>query len=304
MDLIYTSAELTLNAAAGDDFSFGLPGVCSKRRVRYRDAVVGNMCVSYVLTNVFQSIARSRWFTRGWTFQEGYLPPRRLYFTDSAVLFFCNQVQGHDGFQRYPSESEVYRLGGTLNSQVLGARSDGHSGPSEVMRLLEQNSARKLSYDYDALNAIRGVLNYHRSKKQSTETMWDIPHRLSLAWQHTICINWKHLSTAIRRPEHTNRSTLGRDDRVELANILHQYQISADTTSDHLDGFENIDFLEDPQYIRITVKIYRFPVVNIVPSTREQMGDYFCEAQGAYPVLPNFGFEGIGGEIKLYMHVQ
>ncbi|KAH6866392.1 heterokaryon incompatibility protein-domain-containing protein [Alternaria rosae] len=176
MDLIYTSAELTLIAAAGDDFSFGLPGVCSKRRVRYRDAVVGNMCVAYVLTNVFQSIARSRWFTRGWTFQEGYLPPRRLYFTDSAVLFICNLMQGHEGFQRYPSESEVYRVGGTLNSQVLGPRSDGHSGPSEVMRSLEQYSACKLSYDYDALNAIRGALNYHRSKKQSTETMWDKPH--------------------------------------------------------------------------------------------------------------------------------
>jgi hypothetical protein len=65
MDLIYTSAVLTLIAAAGNDPSYGLPGVSNARKMRYRDAAIGSVCVSFVPDAVYRVVADSRWFTRG-----------------------------------------------------------------------------------------------------------------------------------------------------------------------------------------------------------------------------------------------
>ena len=108
MGAIYTSARLTLIAAAGLDPSHGLPGVSEARSSSYRDADVGNVCVAYVPPTVHRAVTMSRWSTRGWTLQEGYLSRRRLYFTESAVMFICNQGQEYEGFQLPMSESDVY----------------------------------------------------------------------------------------------------------------------------------------------------------------------------------------------------
>jgi hypothetical protein len=147
MDLIYTSAVLTLIAAAGNDPSCGLPGVSNAGKMRYRDAVIANVCVSFVPDAVYRVVADSRWFTRGRIFQEGYLPRRRLYFAESGVLFICNQAQEHEGFQRSILGSDFSLLEGILNLRALGGRKDGSRGLNEIMQLLEQYTRRELSYE-------------------------------------------------------------------------------------------------------------------------------------------------------------
>lgn len=308
MDSIYTSAVLTLIAAVGDDSAYGLPGVSKERRVRYRDAAVGDICVSYVPPTVHRVINRSRWSTRGWTFQEGYLSRRRLYFTESAVLFICNQLQEYEGFQRCASESDVFMLEGTLNPRALGVRSDGASGHHQVMRLIERYSARELSYDYDALNAILGVLNYHRAKDQPNDTIWGIPYRLAQAEQRIICISWRHASTAIRRPDYPSWSPLGWNGSVEFPADLHQFELSekdASSISDHVqNGIGNRHLGESPRYLRITVKLHRFPVVSIVRAGGVDRWDTdLTEWPRAFLVLPIGGATRDGADMKLYMHI-
>jgi hypothetical protein len=309
MDSIYTSAELTLIAASGHDPSSGLPGVSDLRKLRYRDATARNTRVSYVPPTVHRTITRSRWFTRGWTFQEGYLPRRRLYFTESAVLFICNQLQEYEGFQRCVSESEVYLLEGTLNPHALGGRSDGSSGPGEVMQLLQQYSARGLSYEDDALNAILGVLNYHQTKDPPVDTLWGIPYQLPPVGQRYICVNWKHHETAVRRPEYPSWSPLGWAGHVKFADVFHQFDLSvkdADNLSDHLRAvYEKGRLLDNSRYLRITVKVYQFPVVHIIRSKLIQTWDWAqSEQERSFLVLAVGSATGNGGHIKLYMHIQ
>ena len=307
MDSIYISAELTLIAAAGDDPSFGLPGVSKKRKMRYRDATVGDVCVSYIPPTVHRAITQSRWFTRGWTFQEGYLARRRLYFTDSAVLFVCNQTQEYEGFQRCVSESEAYLLNGTLNPHAIGARSA--SGLSEVMQLIEQYSARGLSYDHDALNAIFGVLNYHRAMVPPVDTLWGIPYQIVPVGQHIICINWTHNRTATRRLGYPSWSPLGWDGSVHFASVFQQFELSdkdAGNISDQpRDGVRNGGREEDPRYLQITVKIHRFRVVNIARSSRVSTRDWGpSEHERPFLVLPIGGATRERADTKLYMGMQ
>lgn len=82
---IYSGASITIIAAAGDGPDYGLPGVSKKRqppRVR-----IGSRTIFATLADPKTLTDRSRWSTRGWTFQEGLLARRRLVFTDQQVYF-------------------------------------------------------------------------------------------------------------------------------------------------------------------------------------------------------------------------
>jgi len=309
MDSIYTLAELTLIAAAGDDSSSGLPGVSKKRRLRYQDARVGDIYVSYLPQTVHRSITRSRWFTRGWTFQEGYLPPRRLYFTETAVLFICSQSQEYEGFQRCIAKSDARLLEGTLNPHALGAIGDESSGPIGIMRSLKKYSARKLSHDSDALYAILGVLKYHRAKDQSIGIMWDIPYRIASAEHRFICIVWRHPSIAIRRGNYPSWSTLGWSGSVQFTDVHHQFELSvqdADSLSDHFRaGVENGHLSENSRYLGITVKVYRFLVVNLVrPRLLRTLHLGLSEQETPYLALPVGSATGNGDKFKFYLRLH
>ncbi|KAF1365146.1 hypothetical protein EJ07DRAFT_161254 [Lizonia empirigonia] len=95
MDLIYNFAALTLVAAAGDNASFGLPGVSHPRNLQPTISVDGQLWVS-ALEDPRRCVARSTWNSRAWTFQEGLFARQRLLFTTDQVAFECN---GADFFE-------------------------------------------------------------------------------------------------------------------------------------------------------------------------------------------------------------
>ena len=308
MDSIYITAELTLIAAAGDDASFGLPGVSRKRKMRYRDATVGNICVSYTPPTVHSAIMHSRWFTRGWTFQEGYLARRRLYFTDRAVLFVCNQSQEYEDFQGCVSNSSAHLLYGTLSPQAFGNTSDRSSGLGEIMRLIEQYSARRLSYDHDALNAIFGVLNYHHARIPPNDTLWGIPYQLAPVGQNIICINWTHNRTATRRLGYPSWSPLGWDGSVRFAGVYQQFKLSendAGYISNQLrDGLGNGGLEENPRYLQITVRIHRFRVVNMRSRFDQHRDGDPSDHNISYFVLPIDGATGEHTDKQFYVEIR
>jgi hypothetical protein len=73
MDRIYKNAEVTLIAAAGEDQDHGLPGVGNIRQPVPPSTQIGNIKFTYLPRDPTDLVRSSKWFTRGWTFQEGAL---------------------------------------------------------------------------------------------------------------------------------------------------------------------------------------------------------------------------------------
>jgi hypothetical protein len=328
MDAIYLSAHLTLIAAAGVDPSRGLPGVSEARHRTYRYASIGDVrnttyrmgCdigevrVSYQPTTAHRAITRSRWFTRGWTLQEGYLSRRRLYFTESAVTFICDQWQDYEGFKHPDAGDDGSLLQGTLNTRAIWTTDNKHGGLTDIMKLLEQYSERTLSYDSDALNAISGLLNHHCTEDQSIGTTWGIPHQLSLANQRIICINWYHTSKpspwtpAIRRSGYPSWSPLGWIRPVEFLDAPYQFVLSEEDAAgiSNREKNERKDWslLKTSPHLRITVSVHRISVVNLENPSAGYVAALNYVGPKVFLMLPIGGTKGNGDDPKIYLQVR
>ncbi|KDR68569.1 hypothetical protein GALMADRAFT_256831 [Galerina marginata CBS 339.88] len=162
MDLIYGTADLTLIVAAGEDTSFGIPGVRAKSRSRMPSVTIGGWLLDTLPPNPKYEIEKSKWFTRGWTYQEALLSPRRLVFTETQVYFQCQKMGCLESVS-YP----VIQKGETAESQkftlVFPTRGIGSS--AEFPSRLSEYLKRKLSYQSDILNAFLGILKAYQQRE-------------------------------------------------------------------------------------------------------------------------------------------
>ncbi|OAG15170.1 HET-domain-containing protein, partial [Alternaria alternata] len=92
MDAIYKNSELTIIGAAGQDESYGLPGVGARGRRHQFVAKLDGATLFWNPIDPHELISLSHWSTRGWTFQEALLSRRRLVFTEDQVYFQCNTM--------------------------------------------------------------------------------------------------------------------------------------------------------------------------------------------------------------------
>jgi hypothetical protein len=158
MGRIYAEAELVIVAAAGDSSNYGLPGVGMQSREIQRRTRLENDIEIMEMNEPDDELDMSTWAHRGWTHQEGYLATRRLVFTDTQVLYVCNQGAWQESVQR-PVMAD--------NSGYLKMFNDCFPRPpffedmadQIVYDFLDDYSKRELSYDSDILNACIGVLN-------------------------------------------------------------------------------------------------------------------------------------------------
>jgi hypothetical protein len=163
MDLIYNRAWITIIAAAGEDPTYGLPGVGQNPRPVYPHVKVGKHLLASTLGNPMKAARDSAWFQRGWTYQEGLLSQRRLIFTDYQVYFECggmyccenqnvplDQLHTPDGQQfeeRYCNGSDV-----GIFPRRLG------TAEWEIVDRIQVYSTRRLSNSSDMLNGFLGIL--------------------------------------------------------------------------------------------------------------------------------------------------
>lgn len=169
MDKVYSSAIITIIAAAGDDAGYGLPGVSSiSRRVQPSATIRGRLLASTMRSSQ-ETIGSSRWATRGWTYQEAALSKRRLIFTKEQVFYECKLMscceatsvpldllhydRFEDGFR-----SMIQRGYFETHAENTSTRLETYA---KFARQVEQFTARELSYEKDSLNAFIGVLNYY-----------------------------------------------------------------------------------------------------------------------------------------------
>ncbi|KAF4874691.1 hypothetical protein CGCSCA1_v006275 [Colletotrichum siamense] len=237
MDLIYSNAEATIVAAAGPDETYGLPGVGSTKRFKQDIVdVAGAAMINMGPHPAVYVEEESRWWKRGWTFQEGLLSRRRIIFTETQAFFECNAaswIESLGGIELVKDRQKLnwakWKNGTFLLSHFMGqpetqaptetTRHEGNellenpAGDSMIarrlvdfFRLIQQYTTRILTYDSDSLNAAAGMLKVLAKRKPSVLAISGLPY-VSLPAQDVlidtqifIALSWYHKSgTVIRR---------------------------------------------------------------------------------------------------------
>jgi hypothetical protein len=242
MDAIYENSELTIIAAAGHDESYGLPGVGFRSRGSQPTVRIGKVEVIWTMRDPHNSIRGSKWFTRGWTFQEAFLSRRRLVFTEEQVYFECKAMNCFESIhspldvlhiEDKSKLRECMRAGifGANEKQVYGIRSTDalplRQSFFQYLMAVEEYSGRKLRYDQDSLNAFQGIIRQFSRRKipfheiwgvsyPATDPSWDRTTFLvsSLTWSHVQSC-WNNSRSPRRRPEFPSWSWAGWAGKVE-----------------------------------------------------------------------------------------
>ncbi|KAI0503169.1 heterokaryon incompatibility protein-domain-containing protein [Xylaria bambusicola] len=191
MGHVYKNATLTIVAAAGHDESYGLPGVSSTRL--HRQTSFKNDGDGYELRSTLplphSSIAKSKWASRGWTYQEAILSRRRLVFTDEQLYFECNStscVEAFDiSFDNTFSASEIDHERSIrsplfslyqLSAVALSGRAARLNNFSTYTHCAEQYSKRTLTFDRDSLVAFSGIIRVLESITPfPVRHIWGVP---------------------------------------------------------------------------------------------------------------------------------
>lgn len=220
MGNIFSGAQVTLIAAAGEDPNYGLPGV--RDRSGYccdmgQSVTVGPVTLVTCPVPPAAAIRTSKWATRAWTYQEGYLSKKRLIFTDQRVVLICNEtimvetVQGltfgslkllEDLIPRPPG---IRRIPGKFGGVFL----------EEIHRYMVEYSKRHLSYDSDALDAISGILDALEKETVfhfALFHIWGVPMVFKRYHQSpllSIGLTWFHIKSCQRRKDMPSWSCLG-----------------------------------------------------------------------------------------------
>ncbi|KAH7242727.1 heterokaryon incompatibility protein-domain-containing protein [Fusarium tricinctum] len=164
MDEIYSQALFTIIDAAGTDCNSGLAGVTHPRQsdpvLRY--AEVNGAKLTYLGTPPAEKIRSSRWSSRGWTYQEGVLSHKRIFFTNEQVMFQCNNMTCIESFNIPMSILHRLDIPNTKKEPVLKDTEPLFLPRKGIGRHLMEFSKRNLTFDSDTLNAFLGILNAFR----------------------------------------------------------------------------------------------------------------------------------------------
>jgi hypothetical protein len=175
MGTIYSSAQVTLIACAGKDSTHGLPGVSAERQSAEAPGRAGPITLLPAPDESDVTVSCSVWAYRAWTYQEGFLSRRKLFFTDRQVIYIC------DGSLKFEVRGEDYSNGrsivGTLTHCISTARDPGPytSLLWPATNILDEYSTRHLSFQTDALDAISGALNALEDNQPSIRHFFGVP---------------------------------------------------------------------------------------------------------------------------------
>ncbi|KAL7624540.1 hypothetical protein AAE478_006107 [Parahypoxylon ruwenzoriense] len=234
MDKIYRSAVFTIVAALNIRNGAGLPGFTGRAKlprssvwsVPHAPDVEGQgVKVDGIISSVVDT---SLWNKRGWTFQERLLSRRRLFITESQVIYECSKDQAtetltwvtsaanrspviRDPFEDKPGAPttreeaskakiiEVPGLYGFYGYNYSALRNPyaikGTPSIREYCVWVKDYSTRKLSFGTDILKAFSGVGN-SLSAAFGSRMLYGLPER-SLGQ----CLLWSSTGLAGRRGE-------------------------------------------------------------------------------------------------------
>jgi hypothetical protein len=99
------------------------------------------------------AVLKSKWATRGWTYQERILSKRRLIFTDEQVHCECNNMHYAETIDYRPDRSNSTWK---LSNEVFLDKTPG-TDHSEFFSYIAEFRKRNLTYQCDSLNALSGI---------------------------------------------------------------------------------------------------------------------------------------------------
>lgn len=127
-----------------------------------------------------ESVDQSRWSTRGWTFQEGCMSRRKLFFTGEGVALWCTSMYYEEGVSRKLSDiDEVREYLVPSSLRLVAPRPSSADRLDEVIR---EYTMRTVTYEDDTLNACLGVLNHLGYKHLWGVVIREQPFSLELCW--------------------------------------------------------------------------------------------------------------------------
>ena len=210
MDKIYSGASITIIAAAGNDAEYGLPGIGSRSRHTQAQITIGQATLTQIFPHTSESLLKSTWATRGWTFQEGYLSRRRLIFTDHQVSFLCNRMFAAESITQASQALNYY---GIIPFRRVIPSSPG-SVYSSIADLLA--TARGLRYESDTMLAVLGMFRAIYPDRDKTNL-----HRANHLWgvplsHKSLRLDWCHITPPKRRHGFPSWSWAGWKGEVEI----------------------------------------------------------------------------------------
>ncbi|KAF4975350.1 hypothetical protein FZEAL_7848 [Fusarium zealandicum] len=178
MKTVYANAEVTIVAAAGNDSSFGLPGVNSARaRIRQPCVQVQGHLLTATPCEPPEAIKNSKWWTRGWTYQEGLLARRRLIFTENEMVYECREMVARESVELPESVHKIAARRYPLHehSRVFPYLRTSLGNADYTWKCLSEFTQRRLTYDDDILNAVLGVLQDLADRRRPVYQLCGVP---------------------------------------------------------------------------------------------------------------------------------
>ncbi|KAF2667721.1 HET-domain-containing protein [Microthyrium microscopicum] len=204
MDIIYRQAVATIVSLSGQDANAGLPGVQEgSRQVQQRSIVVNSWRLFAKLPELSAVLQKSKWQTRAWTFQEGILSRRCLFFSNDQVYFQCQS-----GYFTEDTHGDQTRPGWGLGftnpfRQRVTTKEEDHPclAFNTYNNLVKAYSNRQHTYNSDSLNAFRGVLSAF-----NTSFGWRFISALPED-VFDLALLWRPMSVARLRPRGSSQSS-------------------------------------------------------------------------------------------------
>ncbi|KAL6922385.1 hypothetical protein FSST1_006411 [Fusarium sambucinum] len=261
MDKIYSQASFTIIAAAGRDSGDNLPVVTAQRNQQREPLQVGNMQFRYLGKPPREVIQSTKWAERGWTYQEGFLSRRRIFFTNEQVVFQCNNMTCLESLS-ISMEALHQKSGRVLDDiQPLEIKPPDASRKAIGDHIITY-SAKQLTKKEDSLNAFLGILSYYEAKYSWGQFLGNPIHD----GDHHMINAWYHLEPATRVTEFPTWSWTGWRGRLKLTSRNNpDYKLELAT----LDGeIINIDKYKDKEiferhklkhFIQLTGKVIHVP---------------------------------------------
>ncbi|KAI1808876.1 HET-domain-containing protein [Daldinia bambusicola] len=214
MGNIYANSEITIIASAGTDATYGLPGISRPRKQQSQEIING---ISFLegFPHPIHAVKESAWVRRGWTYQEGFLSPRRLIFTDYGVWYLCDKICLAEHEKTPITKASWLPPSGfytfTPHPDLQGRSVTSRTRAANYMMV--EYSHRELRYASDALDAMLGVAQFLETK--DVYSIWG-----TVIYKERPIINWQHKSPAKRRLGFPSWSPLGWEGPIKLYNFL------------------------------------------------------------------------------------
>lgn len=200
MGAIYASASMTIVATDGDAV-YGLPGVkgsAESRNLQQQIIPFGSNDESVVVRKLDLLGQSTEYHKRAWTYQEYELAPRKLIFAHNEIHWLCQGACWHED-TTVETSRELGPLGFAGADPGCGFP-DLHTYRSTVY----DYNMRQLTYDYDALSAISGMLTIY-SRFFEGGFLFGLPEMF-----FDIALGWDNTATMRRRkhPSQTGSASL------------------------------------------------------------------------------------------------